>query len=67
MGAEISTVLQIFGIGLLVAMLHTILKQSGKEEFAQWATLVGFVVVFAIVIGKVEHLYQTLTEVFLHQ
>lgn len=67
MSPEIGTILQIFGIGLLVAMLHTILKQSGKEEFANWTTLIGFVVVFAIVIGKVDGLYKELQTVFLRQ
>lgn len=64
---EIRAVFQIAGIGLLVAILHTILKQSGKEEFAHWTTFVGFVAVFLIVIGYVDNLYTEIQRVFLSQ
>lgn len=66
MTPEIRAVFQIAGIGILVAMLHTILKQSGKEEFAQWTALVGFIVVFVVVIGYVDHLYRQIEQVFLY-
>lgn len=61
---ELRSVFQIFGIGFLVAIIHTILKQSGKEEFAYWTTLVGFLAVFMIVIGYIDHLYTQIEEVF---
>jgi stage III sporulation protein AC len=64
---EIRAVFQIAGIGFLVAILHTILKQSGKEEFAHWTTFVGFVAVFIIVIGYVDQLYGEIQKVFLGQ
>jgi len=64
---EVRAVFQIAGIGFLVAILHTILKQSGKEEFANWMTFVGFVAVFIIVIGYVDHLYGEIQRVFLSQ
>ncbi|MCL6625737.1 MAG: stage III sporulation protein AC [Alicyclobacillus herbarius] len=67
MTPEIRAVFQIFGIGFLVAILHTILKQSGKEEFAHWTTLLGFVAVFVIVIGYVDRLYDEIQRVFLSQ
>jgi stage III sporulation protein AC len=64
---EVRAILQIFGIGFLAAVIHTILKQSGKEEFAHWATLTAFVAVFIIVIGYVDNLYTEITQVFLRQ
>ncbi|MBX5436316.1 MAG: stage III sporulation protein AC [Alicyclobacillaceae bacterium] len=67
MTPEVRAVFQIAGIGFLVAILHTILKQSGKEEFAHWAALAGFVAVFIIVIGWVDHLYRDIETVFLRQ
>ncbi|MDQ0188351.1 stage III sporulation protein AC [Alicyclobacillus cycloheptanicus] len=67
MTPEVRAVFQIAGIGFLVAILHTILKQSGKEEFAHWTTFVGFVAVFVIVIGYVDQLYSEITRVFLNQ
>lgn len=65
MTPDIRAIFQIAGIGFLVAILHTILKQSGKEDFAYWTTLVGFVAVFVIVIGYVDHLYSEIERVFL--
>jgi stage III sporulation protein AC len=62
---EVRAIFQIAGIGFLVAILHTILKQSGKEEFANWTTFVGFVAVFVIVIGYVDNLYSEIQRVFL--
>ncbi|RIV23013.1 stage III sporulation protein AC [Alicyclobacillaceae bacterium I2511] len=67
MTPEIRAVLQIAGIGFLVAFLHTALRQSGKEEFAQWMTLVGFVTVFMIVLSYVDRLYGEIQRVFLIQ
>jgi len=65
MNIDVATVFQIAGVGLLVAMISSILQESGKEDFARWVTLVGFVVVFALVIGKVDTLYREVTQVFL--
>ncbi len=67
MSPEVKAIFQIFGIGFLAAVIHIVLKQSGKEEFAHWATLVGFVAVFVIVIGYVDNLYTEITQVFLRQ
>lgn len=65
MTPDIRAIFQVAGIGFLVAILHTILKQSGKEDFAYWTTLVAFVAVFVIVIGYVDHLYREIERVFL--
>lgn len=45
---HLDSVFQIAGIGIIVAMIHTVLKQMGKEDFAHWVTLFGFVVVLFI-------------------
>ncbi|MUV39670.1 Stage III sporulation protein AC [Lentibacillus sp. JNUCC-1] len=58
---------QIAGIGIIVALIHTILKQMGKEEIAQFATLVGFVIVLLIVVNSLSNLFQQIKSVFLFQ
>ncbi|HEY4602609.1 MAG TPA: stage III sporulation protein AC [Cerasibacillus sp.] len=58
---------QIAGIGIIVAMIHTILKQMGKEEIAHFATLVGFIIVLAIVINGLSDLFQKIKSLFLFQ
>jgi stage III sporulation protein AC len=62
---NVDTVFQIAGIGIIVAMIHTVLKQMGKEDFAHWVTLVGFGVVLFMVVMLLQDLFQTIKNVFL--
>jgi stage III sporulation protein AC len=64
---DASILFQIAGIGIIVAMIHTILKQMGKEEIAQFATLVGFIIVLIIVVDGIAELFQQIKSVFLFQ
>ncbi len=64
---DASILFQIAGIGIIVALIHTILKQMGKEEIAQFATLVGFIIVLVIVINGLSDLFQQIRSVFLFQ
>ena len=41
---------KVAAIGIVLAMIHTILKQMGKEDIAHWVTLIGFIIVLVIVI-----------------
>ncbi|MCA0985980.1 MULTISPECIES: stage III sporulation protein AC [Bacillales] len=67
MNHDVNKIFQIAGIGIIVAMLHTILKQMGKEEYAQWVTLIGFIVVLYMVITIIDDLFQKIRGVFLFQ
>lgn len=62
---DVEAVFQIAGIGIIVAMIHTILKQMGKEDWAHWVTLIGFVVVLFMVATMIQDLFQTIKNVFL--
>ncbi|RCW65401.1 stage III sporulation protein AC [Saliterribacillus persicus] len=62
---DTSILFQIAGIGIIVAMLHTILKQMGKEEYAQFATLIGFIIVLVFVVNSIAELFQQIKSVFL--
>ncbi|MCT2537526.1 MULTISPECIES: stage III sporulation protein AC [Aquibacillus] len=64
---DASVLFQIAGIGIIVAMIHTILKQMGKEEYAQFASLVGFIIVLIFVINGISDLFQQIKSVFLFQ
>lgn len=64
---DASILFQIAGIGIIVALIHTILKQMGKEEIAQFATLVGFIIVLIMVINGLADLFQQIKSVFLFQ
>ncbi|WP_096434707.1 stage III sporulation protein AC [Alteribacter populi] len=67
MSYDISLIFQIAGVGIVVAMMHTVLKQMGKEEIAQWVTLIAFVVVLYMVASVIDDLFQTIRSVFLFQ
>ena len=56
----IDIIFRIAGIGIIVAALHTVLKHAGKEEYANWATVGGIVV---ILIWIVQFLDQFMNEV----
>ncbi|ASN05279.1 stage III sporulation protein AC [Virgibacillus necropolis] len=64
---DASILFQIAGIGIIVALIHTILKQMGKEEIAQFATLVGFIIVLVMVVNGLADLFQQIKSVFLFQ
>ncbi|MEN2464732.1 stage III sporulation protein AC [Ornithinibacillus sp. FSL M8-0202] len=65
--SDASVLFQIAGIGIIVALIHTILKQMGKEEIAQFVTLVGFIIVLVVVINGLSDLFQQIRSVFLFQ
>ncbi|MFC4388560.1 stage III sporulation protein AC [Gracilibacillus marinus] len=64
MVGDTSILFQIAGIGIIVAMIHTVLKQMGKEEFAQFVSLVGFIIVLLFVINSISDLFQQIRAVF---
>lgn len=56
---------QIAGIGIITALIHTVLKQLGKEDIAQFISLVGFIIVLVIVVHHLANLFQQIKAVFL--
>lgn len=64
---DVNTIFQIAGIGIIVAMIHTVLKAAGKEEAAHWATLVGFIIVLFMVSSYIHDLFKEIQRVFLFQ
>lgn len=58
---------QIAGIGIITGLIHTVLKQVGKEDIAQFVSLVGFIIVLFIVISHLSDLFQQIKSVFLLQ
>jgi stage III sporulation protein AC len=67
LGYDVNTLFQIAGIGIIVAMLHTILEQAGKKDIAQWVTLIGFIIVLYMVANWINELFQKIKSVFLFQ
>jgi stage III sporulation protein AC len=67
MNIDVSAIFQIAGIGIIVAMIHTVLKQMGKEDMAHWATLIGFVIVMIMVLSRLDVLFREIKTIFLFQ
>ncbi|MEK8132750.1 stage III sporulation protein AC [Paenibacillus filicis] len=67
MNVDVNAIFQIAGIGIIIAMIHTVLKQMGKEDMAQWVTLIGFVVVMFMVVRLLNSLFQEIKTIFLFQ
>jgi stage III sporulation protein AC len=67
MNVDVNSIFQIAGIGIIIAMIHTLLKQMGKEDMAHWVTLIGFVVVMFMVIHMLDNLFKEIKTIFLFQ
>ncbi|WP_139994491.1 stage III sporulation protein AC [Paenibacillus paridis] len=67
MNMDVSAIFQIAGIGIVIAMIHSVLKQMGKEDMAHWVTLIGFVVVLFMVVRLLNELFQEIKTIFLFQ
>jgi stage III sporulation protein AC len=61
---NVDLIFKIAGIGILVSVIHTVLKQAGKEEQGQLATLAGVVIVLMMIIGLISQLFTTVKDVF---
>lgn len=57
-------IFQLAGISIVIAVIHTVLKQAGRDEFAFSTLLLGIVVVLAMVIPKIANLFETVRSVF---
>ncbi|MGD0152165.1 MAG: stage III sporulation protein AC [Thermacetogeniaceae bacterium] len=61
---NVDLIFKIAGLGILISVLHIILKQANKEEQAQMVTLAGVVVVLIMVVQLINQLFTTVRSVF---
>lgn len=64
MGDDIDIIFKIAGVGILTAVLHSVLRHAGKEEQAQLATLAGVAIVLIWVIQLLGRLFEQVKSVF---
>lgn len=62
---QIDTIFKIAGIGILTAVLHSVLKSMGKEDQANLAALAGLAIVLFTVIDLLAELFTHVKTVFL--
>lgn len=61
---NIDLIFKIAGIGILTAVLHTVLKQAGKEEQAYIAMLAGVAITLMWVVQLIAQLFEQVKTVF---
>lgn len=62
MGIDI--VLRIAGIGILVAIIYQLLKQTGRDDIAMLAALAGLVITLSLVVGEISTLLDQVKSIF---
>ena len=60
----IDLLFRIAGIGLMVAVLGQVLKQSGRDEIATLAALAGLVIVLLMIVDQVASLFDNVRRLF---
>lgn len=61
---NIELIFQIAGIGILTSIIHTILKQAGKEDVAFIATLTGVCIALIMAVEVISELLIKVKSVF---
>ncbi len=57
-------IFKIAGLAIIVSVLHAVVKQAGKEEYAWLITLTGVILVLSMVIGLVADFFQAVKSTF---
>ncbi|MGE5485176.1 MAG: stage III sporulation protein AC [Ignavibacteriales bacterium] len=61
---NVDLIFRIAGIGIIVSVLHTVIKQAGKEEYAWLATLAGIVIVLSMVVQVINQFFEAVKTMF---
>jgi stage III sporulation protein AC len=61
---QIDLIFRIAVVGILVAVLNTLLIRSGRDEQATMVVLTGFIVVLMIVLREVSDLFEMIKDLF---
>ena len=61
---EIELIFQVAGVGIVVAVLSQLVKQSGRDEQAMMINIAGLIVVLLMIINHISILFDTIKNVF---
>lgn len=61
---DVNLIFKIAAIGIITAVLHRVLVQSGKEDIAMMTTLAGTIVVLLMIISMISRLFDTVRTMF---
>ena len=57
-------IFKIAGIAMIVSVIHSVIKQAGKDEYAWMVTLVGVILVLTLVINVVADFFLAVRTTF---
>ena len=61
---DISILFKMAAIGIIITVICQILKKSDRDDIATLVSIVGLVIVLAVVVGKVGDLFEQIKEIF---
>lgn len=61
---DVNFIFKIASIGIIVAVLNTVLIRSGREDQAMLTTLAGVIVVFMMIIPQIRELFASVKGLF---
>jgi stage III sporulation protein AC len=61
---SVDLIFKIAGLAIIVSVLHSVLKQAGKEEYAWLVTLTGIIIVLTLVTGLVADFFDSVRSTF---
>lgn len=61
---EVNFIFKIAAIGIIVAVLNTLLVRSGRDEQAMLTTVAGIIVVLMMIIPQISNLFKTVRDLF---
>ena len=61
---DISIIYKIAAVGIIITVVCQILKKSDRDDIATLVSIVGLVIVLAVVVGMVGDLFVQIKEIF---
>ncbi len=61
---DITVLFKMAAIGIVITVICQILKKSDRDDIATLVSIVGLVIVFAVVVGMVGDLFTQLKDIF---
>lgn len=61
---EVNFIFKIAAIGIIVAVLNTLLVRSGRDDQAMLTTLAGVIMVLMMLIPQIKELFSTVKSLF---
>ena len=61
---DISILFKMAGIGIVITVICQILKKSDRDDIATLVSLVGLIIVLAVVVGQIGDLFEEIKTIF---